>query len=86
MRIPYPTSFHLPLLTLAAVTLFASAPVQGADTQARPNILLLLADNWAWPHAGNCGDKSVKTPTFAWLAKAFFSHPPSVRTSPAHPL
>ena len=35
----------------------------------RPNILILMADNWAWPHAGVCGDSVVKTPTFDQLAK-----------------
>jgi arylsulfatase A-like enzyme len=35
----------------------------------RPNFLLLMADNWAWPHAGACGDPVVKTPTFDRLAR-----------------
>ena len=35
----------------------------------RPNVLLLLADNWAWPHASACGDKSVSTPTFDRIAE-----------------
>ncbi len=35
----------------------------------RPNILILMADNWAWPHAGACGDRVVKTPTFDRLAR-----------------
>ena len=35
----------------------------------RPNILLLLADNWAWPHASACGDKVVKTPNFDGVAR-----------------
>ncbi|MEP7366805.1 MAG: sulfatase [Acidobacteriota bacterium] len=34
----------------------------------QPNILLMLADNWAWPHAGACGDKVVETPVFDRLA------------------
>lgn len=36
---------------------------------SRPNILLLLADDWAWPHAGAYGDKVVKTPTFDRVAR-----------------
>ena len=42
----------------------------------RPNILLLLADNWAYPHAGVYGDASVKTPVFDKLAKlgTLFTH------------
>ena len=41
-----------------------------------PNILLMLADNWAWPHAQVYGDRSVKTPSFDRLARqgALFTH------------
>jgi len=35
----------------------------------RPNIVLLLADNWAYPHAGAYGDPAVKTPVFDGLAR-----------------
>jgi N-sulfoglucosamine sulfohydrolase len=34
----------------------------------RPNILLLLGDNWAAPHASILGDPVVKTPTFDRIA------------------
>ena len=34
----------------------------------RPNILLAIADDWSWPHAGIGGDKVVKTPTFDRVA------------------
>ena len=34
----------------------------------RPNILLFLADDWSWPHAGAYGDVVVSTPTFDRLA------------------
>ena len=36
---------------------------------ARPNILVLMADDWSWPHAGALGDKTVKTPTFDKLVR-----------------
>lgn len=54
----------------------ASLPASESQRTGAPNILLLLADNWAWPHAGACGDKSVKTPTFDQLAKkgTLFTH------------
>lgn len=41
-----------------------------------PNILILMADNWAWPHAGALGDKVVQTPTFDRLAQqgVLFDH------------
>ncbi len=56
--------------------LFVMAPATKAEPETRPNILLLVADNWAWPHAGACGDRSVKTPTFDRIAKrgALFTH------------
>jgi N-sulfoglucosamine sulfohydrolase len=41
--------------------LFA-ASAMAAD--ARPNILLCVADDWSFPHAGCYGDKVVKTPNF----------------------
>lgn len=34
----------------------------------RPHILLLLADNWSWPHAGALGDPTARTPTFDRIA------------------
>lgn len=42
----------------------------------RPNILLLLADNWACPHASFYGDPVIRTPTFDRLAKegVVFTH------------
>ena len=62
-----------PLLPIAALVLAASclcaAICPGETRQTRPNILLLLADNWAWPHASACGDKSVSTPTFDRIAE-----------------
>ena len=56
---------------LAICRVNAAEPVE-----SRPNILLLLADNWAWPHASICGDKSVKTPSFDRLARegVMFTH------------
>ena len=38
----------------------------------RPNILIALADNWAFPNASAYGDKTVKTPTFDKIAKNGF--------------
>jgi len=35
----------------------------------KPNILLLLADDWSWPHAGALGDPVVKTPNFDRIAR-----------------
>ena len=52
----------LPLFLLAASAAFAAA-------EARPNILLFLADNWAWPHAGAFGDPMADTPVFDRIAR-----------------
>ncbi len=35
-----------------------------ASAAERPNILVLMADDWSWPHSGALGDQTVKTPTF----------------------
>jgi arylsulfatase A-like enzyme len=58
--------------------------------RSRPNILLLLADNWAWPHASFYRDPVVKTPTFDRLAKEgiVFTHSfaPNPSCSPSRSL
>ncbi|HEX7010551.1 MAG TPA: sulfatase [Phycisphaeraceae bacterium] len=53
-----------------------------ASASSRPNILLCVADDWGWPHAGAYGDRVVQTSTFDWLAskgvlfeRAFVSSP-----------
>ena len=35
----------------------------------RPNILVIIADDWGHPHAGAYGDRVVKTPTFDRIAR-----------------
>lgn len=64
----------------------ASLPLLGAQAE-RPNILLLMADNWAWPHCGVGGDGVVKTPVFDKLAQEgiHFTHAfsPNPSCSPA---
>ncbi|HVX60963.1 MAG TPA: sulfatase [Pirellulales bacterium] len=55
---------------VVCLTLVASswlAQVHAAES--RPNVLLCLADNWAWPHAGALGDPTVKTPVFDRIAR-----------------
>src|SRR5262245_35798306 len=37
-------------------------------SNGRPNILIAMADDWGWPHAGAYGDTVVKTPEFDRLA------------------
>ena len=67
-------------LSLAFVLLLGlEAAGQSAEPpkpDPRPNILLAIADDWAWPHAGVYDDRVVKTPTFDRLARdgVLFNH------------
>ncbi len=53
---------------VAAVLLIGTLALPAASV-ARPNIVLAIADDWGWPHAGAYGDSGVKTPTFDRLAR-----------------
>jgi len=46
------------------------------NPSARPNILLVVADDHSWPHAGAYGDKFVRTPVFDRIAAegVLFTH------------
>ncbi|NJB87047.1 arylsulfatase A-like enzyme [Lewinella marina] len=55
------------LLGLIALGGFWHAP-QKSSAPERPNILLFLADDWSYPHAGAYGDPVVQTPNFDRLA------------------
>ncbi len=69
-RVPSTMSgaFRLALL-LAFAPGFSSPAASAADPPRRPNILLALGDNWAWPHAGALGDPVVHTPVFDRVAR-----------------
>ncbi len=63
--------------------LFGQAAIAGslsrrlsAARNDRPNILLCIADDWAFGHAGVYGDKVVQTPTFDRVARqgVLFTH------------
>ena len=67
------------LLRLAIVAFAAVlAPNAGAPQQApgHPNILVIIADDWSYPHASAYGDRVVRTPTFDRIARegAAFTH------------
>src|SRR5262245_53946502 len=55
------------LLVAAAGGLAVAPGIQRPS--APPNILVIVADDWSYPHAGAYGDKVVKTPTFDRLAR-----------------
>lgn len=42
---------------------------QAPDATRRPNILVAIADDWSWMHAGAYGDPAVRTPTIDRLAR-----------------
>ena len=56
-------------VSLAVLLSPAAAQQQSAARQDRPNILVCLADDWAWPDASAYGQTVVKTPTFDRLAR-----------------
>src|SRR6187549_2584721 len=60
------------LLTGAAALPFACS----RRSPSRPNLLLVVADDQSWPHAGAYGDKFVRTPVFDRIAKegVLFTH------------
>jgi N-sulfoglucosamine sulfohydrolase len=53
-----------------------SPPPEQPATVKRPNILLAIADDWSFPHAGVYGDRTVSTPSFDRIARegARFTH------------
>ncbi len=62
-------------LCLARCARGADSPATRGSAQ-RPNILLAIADDWSFPHAGVYGDPVIKTPTFDRVANegVLFSH------------
>lgn len=56
------------LLCLLIALLFPFAAT-AQEKKQRPNILILIADDWSWPHAGMYGDKVVKTPNIDKVAR-----------------
>ena len=68
-------------MLLGILCLFSAAASSFA-AETRPNILLMMADNWSWPHASVFGNSLCKTPAFDQLARegvlfthAFAPHP-----------
>lgn len=55
------------LVLLSTTSLLGVLPGQ-ADAEARPNVLLAIADDWSFPHASAYGCKFVETPAFDRVA------------------
>ncbi len=54
----------------------ASSPSPKTIQDPRPNLLLIIADDWGWPHAGAYGDDAIHTPAFDRIARegVLFTH------------
>lgn len=68
-----------PLLSILLACCFGSCcflACAPSVPDARPNLVLVFADDWSWPHAGAYGDAAVRTPHFDELAErgTLFTH------------
>ena len=54
---------------LALAAALGAGPPRPQPAPSRPNILVIIADDWAYPHAGVYGDRVVKTPNFDRVAR-----------------
>lgn len=62
--------FFQRLLALCVLTIGSAASLPAADqTPSRPNILLAIADDWSFGHAGAYGCSWVNTPAFDRIAR-----------------
>jgi len=66
------------LLVLAA----SPAAAQPSDDR-RPNVLLVIADDWSYPHAGAYGDRTVRTPSFDRIAREGARFPHAFAAAPS---
>jgi uncharacterized sulfatase len=53
----------------AAALVLSQAFAGCTQPSRRPNILLAIADDQSWPHAGAYGSGFVETPAFDWIAR-----------------
>ena len=60
--------FALLCCGLTPVAATAQTPTK-QPPKKRPNVLIIIADDWSWPHAGVYGGKVVKTPHFDRAAR-----------------
>ena len=66
---PRPVSYlFFALLILAVIGGLSTSRQPEAQMAERPNIILFLADDWSFPHAGVYGDPVIRTPAFDRLA------------------
>lgn len=67
---------RLKIIGLAAAVVVGVGMAPAQTRQKPPNILLVIADDWSYPHASAYGDATVSTPAFDRVARegALFSH------------
>ena len=53
---------------LLAVMVFLPVQVDSAPDRP-PNILVMMADDWNWPHLPGIDEPNVSMPTFDWLCR-----------------
>jgi arylsulfatase A-like enzyme len=63
-------------LSLAAMLGWGVPPAAAVQAEAKPNLLLVIADDWSHGHAGAYGCSWIKTPAFDRVARegVLFSH------------
>ena len=63
-------------IAVVVVLMLLPCATSAAAEPSRPNILLILADNWRWPTAGVLGDPMARTPAFDRIARegVLFTH------------
>lgn len=57
------------LARIVSALLLVVALTPAQTPRPRPNILLVIADDWSYPHAGAYGDRTVSTPAFDRVAR-----------------
>ena len=61
--------FVVIISTLLGLTERAASNGAEQTAEPRPNILVAIADDWSFPHAGAYGDRTVSTPAFDRIAR-----------------
>ncbi|HID21905.1 MAG TPA: heparan N-sulfatase, partial [Planctomycetaceae bacterium] len=63
-------------MVLVSLSTLSGTVARSAVPPGRPNFVLLIADDWSWPHAGAYGYEAVRTPNFDRVAKegVLFTH------------
>jgi arylsulfatase A-like enzyme len=57
------------LARIVSALLIAAVLAPAQTPRPKPNILLVIADDWSYPHAGAYGDRTVSTPAFDRVAR-----------------